>query len=122
MSSTLTINQFIDKIKKNGVKFLLPQNLDEESLDRLLKEVNSLEDDSVESTPAIALLIAVLHLKAKKILKLNKKISICPKKLMKYFDIYTELLRLEAERRLGMITIEDDSLPNIRNIFDTIVK
>ncbi|HHD81373.1 MAG TPA: hypothetical protein ENK99_07300 [Campylobacterales bacterium] len=105
-------------IKKNGIKCLLPQNLTDEILHRMIREADAIDNDSTEETPSSTLLIAILHLESKSIMKKGMKIKIAPEKLMEYFSFYITSIRLEEKRRKQEIFITEESLPTIENIFD----
>ena len=105
-------------IKKNGIKCLLPQNLTDELLHRMIREADGIDNNSTEETPSSTLLIAILHLESKSIMKKGMKIKIAPEKLMEYFSFYITSIRLEEKRRKKEIFITEDSLPTIENIFD----
>lgn len=106
-------------VKKNGIKCLLPQNLTDDLLHRMLLEADALDNDKTDEMPSSTLLMAILHLESKTILTdKNMEIKIAPEKLMDYFSFYITSLRLEDMRRKEIINISEDSLPTIDNIFD----
>lgn len=105
-------------IKKNGIKSLLPQNLTDELLYRMIQEADAIDNDTTEETPSSALLIAILHLESKSKMKKGLEIKIEPEKLMEYFSLYTTFIRIEEKRRKKEIFISEESLPTIENIFD----
>lgn len=111
------VQKLLKFIKKNGIKCLLPQNLTDEILYRMLKEADAIDNDSTEETPSSVLLTAILHLESKSIKK-NIEIKIAPDKLMEYFSFYITSIRLEEKRRKKEIFITEESLPTIENIFD----
>lgn len=119
MKHVISLKQFVRRIRTHGIEFLLPHNLDEISLQQLLLEATSIEEDLEENIEASTLLVAILHLKEKKILKPGTRIPSDPDAMMKYFDLYITQLRIEKEQRTGNIVIEDSSLANIDNIFDS---
>ncbi len=106
-------------IKKNGAKGLLPQNLTNELLDRMLLEVDALERDETDEIPSSTLLLSILYL-ADPSADFNKKmeITIDPEELMEYFDLYMIAIMLEEKRRANEVKIAAASLPTIENIFD----
>lgn len=111
------VQKLLKLIKKNGIKCLLPQNLTDEILYRMIREADAIDNDSTEETPSSALLIAILHLESKSIKK-GMEIKIAPEKLMEYFSFYITSIRLEEKRRKKEIYITEESLPTIENIFD----
>ncbi len=112
------LNKLHRLIKKNGIKCLLPQNLTDELLNRMTREANAIDDDTVEETPSSTLLMAILHLKSKSIIKGGMEIKMAPEELMEYFSLYVTSVRIEEKRRKKEIYVTDDSLPTIENIFD----
>lgn len=111
------VQKLLKLIKKNGIKCLLPQNLTDEILYRMIREADAIDNDSTEETPSSGLLIAILHLESKSIKK-GMEIKIAPEKLMEYFSFYITSIRLEEKRRKKEIFITEESLPTIENIFD----
>jgi hypothetical protein len=111
------VQKLLKLIKKNGIKCLLPQNLTDEILYRMIREADAIDNDSTEETPSSGLLIAILHLESKSIKK-GIEIKIAPEKLMEYFSFYITSIRLEEKRRKKEIFITEESLPTIENIFD----
>lgn len=105
-------------IKKNGIKCLLPQNLTDELLCRMIKEADAIDNDSTEETPSSTLLIAILHLESKSIMKKGMEIKMEPEKLMECFSLYITSIRIEEKRRKKEIFVSGESLPTIENIFD----
>lgn len=105
-------------IKKNGIRCLLPQNLTDELLDRMIREAEAIDNDTTEETPSSTLLMAILHLESKSIIKENVKIKIEPEKLMECFSYYITSIRIEQKRRKKEIFVTKESLPTIDNIFD----
>ncbi len=112
------VQKLLKLIKKNGIKYLLPQNLTDEILHRMIREADAIDNDSTEETPSSVLLIAILHLESKSIMKKGMEIKIEPEKLMEYFSFYITSIRIEEKRRKKEIFITEESLPTIENIFD----
>lgn len=105
-------------IKKEGIKCLLPQNLTDELLHRMLKEADAIDNDSTEDTPPSTLLMAILQLKSKSKMKKDMEIKMDPEQLMEYFSLYITFIRIEDKRRKKEIVVTVESLPTIENIFD----
>ena len=112
------LNKLRRLIKKNGIKYLLPQNLTDELLHRMIQEADAIDSGTTEETPSSTLLMAILHLESKSILKGNMEIKMAPEELMEYFSLYVTSVRLEDKRRKKEIQVAEDSLPTIENIFD----
>ena len=104
-----------------GLKGLLPQNLTDNILDRMLLEIDSYQQKNGE-TPASTLLIAILTLQNGKIIQSNTgSINIDfqgEDDLIDKFDSYIMCVTLESMRRETPLYIADDSLPTLKNIFD----
>ena len=117
-SSRHPLNKLLRLVKKNGIKCLLPQNLTDELLYRMVREANAIDNDTTEETPSSTLLMAILHLESRSIIKEGMDIKIAPEKLMEYFSLYVASIKIEEKRRKKEIFITEDSLPTIENIFD----
>ncbi len=112
------LNKLRRLIKKNGIKCLLPQNLTDELLNRMVREADAIDDDTVDETPSSTLLMAILHLESKTIIKGDMEIKMAPETLMEYFSLYVTSVRIEEKRRKKEIYITEESLPTLENIFD----
>lgn len=112
------LNKLKKLIKKNGIKFLLPQELSDEILYRMLKEADAIDNNTTEKTPSSTLLMAILQLESRSIMKTGIKIKMEPEKLMECFSLYITSLRIEEKRRKKEILVSEESLPTIKNIFD----
>jgi len=117
-NSNHPLNKLRRLVKKKGIKCLLPQNLTDELLYRMICEANAIDNDTTEETPSSTLLMAILHLESKSIIKEGMDIKIAPEKLMEYFSLYITSVRIEEKRRKKEIFITEESLPTIENIFD----
>ena len=106
-------------IKRNGVKGLLPQNLTDMLLVKMNLEADAIKEDETEKLPSSALLIAVLHLGSGSEISKSMEMKIDLELLMDYFDLYIMSLRLEDMRRNKVIDISGESLPTLKNIFDS---
>jgi len=116
--NTHPLNKLRRLIKKNGIKCLLPQNLTDELLNKMLREADAIDNNTTEETPSSTLLMAILQLKSKSIIKIDMKIKMSPEELMESFSIYVTYLRMEQKRRKNEIYVTDESLPTLENIFD----
>ncbi len=105
-------------VKKNGIKGLLPQNLTDELLDKMILEADAINEDETEDISPSTLLISVLYLEGGSKISKKMEIKIDPELLMEYFDLYIVLLRLEEMRRKKIISMSIESLPTLKNIFD----
>ena len=112
------LNKLHKIIKDNGIKCLLPQNLTDETLYKMIKEAEAIDNDTSDETPPSTLFMAILHLESKKIMKEGMEIKIAPEKLMDYFSLYITSIRIEEKRRKNKIYINEEFLPTIENIFD----
>lgn len=105
-------------IRKVGLKCLLPQNLTDELLHRMILEAEAIDNDTTEQTPSSTLFLAVLQLESKSTIKNGIQIKMEPEKLMECFSLYITSIRIEDKRRKKEIFITEESLPTIENIFD----
>jgi len=112
-------NKLIAHVKKYGIKGLLPQNLTNDLLDRMILEGNTLDEDRTEETPMSVVLLAILHLISGPKISKKMEIRIDPELLMEHFDSYIALLKIEDLRRKKDIEISNESLPTLENIFDS---
>ncbi len=112
------LNKLRRLIKKNGIKYVLPQNLTDELLHRMIQEADAIDSGTTEETPSSTLFMAILHIESKSILKGNMEIKMAPEELMEYFSLYVTSIRIEEKRRKKEIRVDEDSLPTIENIFD----
>ena len=117
-NSNHPLNKLRRLAKKNGIKCLLPQNLTDELLYRMIREANAIDNDTTEETPSSTLLMAILHLESRSIIKEDVEIKMAPEELMEYFSLYVTSIRIEEKRRKKEIRVVEDSLPTIENIFD----
>lgn len=111
-------NKLFRLIKKNGIKCLLPQNLTDEILHRMILEADAIDNDTTDETPSSSLLIAILHLESGSKIMKRMEVTIPAEQLMEYFSLYVTAIRLELMKRKGDIGISDNSLPTLNNIFD----
>ena len=116
--NNLPINKLLKLIKKNGIKCLLPQNLTDEILHRMIQEADAIDNDTTDEIPSSSLLLAILHLASGSKITKQMEITIPEEQLMDYFSLYVTAIRLELMKRKGDITISDNSLPTLNNIFD----
>jgi len=103
-----------------GIEGLLPQNLTDFLLDKLLEEIMSMHEQDKKMAPTLLLLI-VLSLKNGHCITTESDTSIKfkgEKELMDSFANYELAITLEVYRRDSKIQLSKDSLPTIENIFD----
>ncbi len=113
--------QLEQHISQHGIEGLLPQNLSDGLLERVNQEGDALEAGMEEKIPPSILLMIVLYLKNGKKINNGKdlKIQVSQTKLLEYFSIFITAARLEDMRRKKDVTFEQESLPTIKNIFNT---
>ena len=116
--NTHPLNKLRKLVKKNGIKCLLPQNITDELLYRMLREADAIDNDTTGETPSSTLLMAILHLKSKSIIKGDMEIKMSPEELMESFSLYVTYIRIEEKRRKKKIYVAEESLPTIENIFE----
>ena len=97
---------------------MLPQNITDELLYRMLREADAIDNDTTDEIPSSSLLLAILHLASGSKITKQMEITIPEEQLMDYFSLYVTAIRLELMKRKGDITISDNSLPTLNNIFD----
>ncbi len=112
------LDKLFEHIKKNGTKGLLPQNLPEDLLYRMISEADAIENETTEETPSSVLLMTILHLEGGPKVAKKMDIKIAQEKLVEYFDLYIISIGLEEMRRKKVIIVPDESLPTLKNIFD----
>lgn len=106
--------------QKYGIDGLLPQNLTDSLLDRLLEEIMSIRDEDEKVTPTLLLLI-ILSLRSGHCLTGTPPVSIKfngEKDIMDSFENYEMAIMIEVYRRDSKIKISKDSLPTVKNIFN----
>ena len=107
-------------IKKNGIDYLLPQNISDEFLSSMLKEAENIDMDTVQESSPNILSIAVLFLsggdstRPREAIRFKIEFDI----MAEHFSLYVTQLYLESLRRRGEIEIVKDSMPTRENIFD----
>lgn len=112
-------NKLIAHVEKYGIRGLLPQNLTDDLLDRMNLEGNTLDEDRAEEIPMSVVLLAILHLINGPKISKKMEIRIEPELLMEHFYSYIALLKIEDMRRKKDIEISNESLPTLKNIFDS---
>jgi len=113
------VDELIKHRRAKGAEGLLPQNLTDDMLERMIFEIISLEDARI-NVPAAALLMAITMLEESEEDNVyeNFQISFETEEIMEKFNMYTMALGIEDMRRKKLIFIEHDKLPTIENIFD----
>lgn len=117
------LEEYFEYTEKEGLNGLLPQNMPDFILYRMLEEIDSIETNS-NNTPASTLLLSVLSIHNNKIITHNggNNISITfepPEELMEKFDNYKLSLTMEYMRRMKKISIPINSLPTLDNILNS---
>jgi len=113
------MEEFNKHIEEKGLEGLLPQNLTDNILTRMLLEIESCEKNNSD-TPASTLLMAILSIQNGNIIK-NGIAHVTfngENELMAKFDSYAVCVQIEGMRRSTPVCIADDSLPTLKNIFD----
>ena len=110
-------------VKQNndyGKKGLLPQNLPDELVKKLLIEFEAIQDEKMD-VPASMLFLTILMLKGEvDMFNVPKaSLSIAPEELMDSFSNYGVAIVIEDARRQGKMSITKDSIPTLENIFDS---
>jgi hypothetical protein len=115
------IEEFREHVQKYGVEGLLPQNLSENLLTRMIVEIDSYERNS-DSAPASTILMAILSIQSGNIIEdSTDRVEVSfdsEDELMDKFNSYMTWVILEGLRRDKPINIPEDSLPTLKNIFD----
>lgn len=114
---------FANQLKKHiyayGIEGLLPQNLTDKLLNRMILEADALEYGTNDETLSLTLLVAVLHLvKGTDLLSESMEMTVTDEELREYFIMYIICLGFEEIRRKKDIDIPLGSLPTVKNIFD----
>ncbi len=117
------IEKYFKYTKKEGLRGLLPQNMPDNILHRILEEIDAIDtnrDDIFAST----LLLAVLSIHKGKIITedVGDDMSITfelPEELMEKFENYKLAVSMEYMRRIQKISISSNTLPTLDNILDS---
>lgn len=118
-SNKYFIDQLNDCIKKDGIQCLLPQNLTDEILDRMILEAHVLDTNMTDNTPPSTIFKAILQLELQsKVISDGMRFEIDVDKLSNYLNYYIASIRIEDLRRHKVINLPEDSLPTVDNIFD----
>jgi len=72
MNSQHSVNKLMKLVKKQGTKSLLPQNLPEEMLSKMLREAEALDNDNSEEIPSSTIFMAIMLLIDPTFLKKDK--------------------------------------------------
>jgi hypothetical protein len=106
-------------IYEHGLKGLLPQNLTDNILGRMLLEIDSYEKDDGD-TPVSALLMAILTLQNRNIIQDDKDLMEITfegeNELME--KSYKMCIALEAIKRDILVPLSDASSPILKYVFD----
>lgn len=116
------IEKYFEYIKRKGMKGLLPQNMPDNILHRMLEEVDSLESD-IDDTPPSTLFLTVLFIHKGKIILDDEEntisIKVATEELMEKLENYKISLSMEHMRRIKRISIPSNSLPTLNNILNS---
>jgi len=117
------IEKYFEYTKKEGLSGLLPQNMPDYILHRMLEEIDAIDTNS-DDTPASTLLLAVLSIHNGKIITKDggNNMSINfepPAELIEKFENYKLSLSMEHMRRIKKISISRNSLPTLDNILNS---
>ena len=112
------MKEFAEHVHDNGKEGLLPQNLTDSMLSRMLMEVDDFENDRERKEGEIFIL-AIFSLKHEEEVYTNVKITFDSEdELADIFSCYIACLELEGIRRSRSLTMPISSLPTLKNIFD----
>lgn len=116
------IDDYFNYVKKAGLAGLLPQNMPEYILQRMLDEIRAIESDQDE-VDASTLFLAVLSLQSgTAIAKSGNNLTVKfepPEEIMEKFENYQLSIRMEQMRRMKKIAISTNTLPTLSNILDS---
>lgn len=110
----------VEKIAKAGeLEKLLPQNLDADLFERMMEEIDELEND-MENANATLIVFSALTLESSKhgFGTSLDSFTIEELRMFEMIDFYVTSLKLENMRRSGQVTIDESTLPTVENIFD----
>ena len=113
------VNFVMNLIENSGINALLPHNLTNELLHKVMMEGDAIEAADDEDVSIPTLLMIVLNLRNGKKISTTKEITveISPEELWGHFEKYIAALRLEDMKRKGKIEIKEADLPTVDNIF-----
>jgi len=117
------IEKYFEYAEKEGLSGLLPQNMPDYILYRMLDEIGAIDTNS-DDTPASTLLLAVLSIHSGEIITKDggNNMSVNfepPKELMEKFENYKLSLSIEHMQRIKKISISANSLPTLDNILNS---
>jgi len=117
------IKKYFEYTEKEGLCGLLPQNMPDYILHRMLEEIDAIDTNS-DDTPASTLLLSVLSIHNGKIITNdggnNSSIAFEPaEELMEKFENYKLAISMEHMRRIKKISISVNTLPTVDNILDS---
>ena len=117
------IKKYFEYTEKEGLRGLLPQNMPDYILHRMLEEIDAIDTNS-DDTSASTLLLSVLSIHNGKIITNdggnNLSIAFEPaEELMEKFENYKLSISMEHMRRIKKISISVNTLPTVDNILDS---
>lgn len=114
------LQTIIDMTLEKGHNSLLPQNLSDELLSICSEQYQSYrEKDNDISKSVICSIVLILLTNINEIKSFgNTTFTIEPQILQDYFEMYGIMILLEEMRRWNIISIQDNELPTVTNIFD----
>ncbi len=114
------LQTIIDLTLEKGHNSLLPQNLPDELLSICSEQYQSYrENDNDISKSVICSIVLMLLTNIDEIKSFgNTTFTIKPQVLQDYFEMFGIIILLEEMRRWNIISIEDNELPTVTNIFD----
>ncbi len=112
------MEEFREYVHEYGKEGLLPQNLPDSILSRMLVEIDDFENDRNRKEGEIFIL-AIFSLKYEEEEYTNVKITFdSDDELADVFSCYIACLELEDIRRSTSLSMSNNSLPTLKNIFD----
>ncbi len=114
------LQTIIDMTLEKGHNSLLPQNLPDKLLSICSEQYQSYrENDNDISKSVICSIVLMLLTNIDEIKSFgNTTFTIKPQVLQDYFEMFGIMILLEEMRRWNIISIEDNELPTVANIFD----
>lgn len=117
------IEEYFTYIQKEGLNGLLPQNMPDNILDRMIEQIDAIDTDS-DDTSIVTLFLAVLSIHKGKVITKDgesiMRIKFEPaEELIEKLDNYKISLSMEYMRRLKKIFIPINNLPTLDNILNS---
>jgi hypothetical protein len=116
------IDEYFNYVQKEGLTGLLPQNMPDYILQRMLNEIGAAESNK-DDIEASTLLLAVLSIQSGTLITENENNLTLkfepPEEFMEKFENYKLSLSMEHMRRIKKISISTNTLPTLLNILDS---